>query len=520
MRRGYALTMGLGLMLFIIPPRVVLADYFDDFSDGWWVRDPNDSRYDANDPYWTDPNNAVWWDADNPDWETFLLVGAFPLAQIINDSVAHNALRLACDESVLYPGVGEAVAGVKPVNPEDKDPNVSPMWWDDTTDHYVLVWAYYTDYYDRSRCDGFYDPNYDPNDPNIAYDPNDDRGKAIILMNVDDANWSFLICSLDFDAQTGTNPNDEYAHSYHANLQSLAFWRHDEPPWNSPVWVFRRIWIEPNDPAWADYPNLPYGDASGCPHIRPANEQENPYNGPDFGGENIDDWERSGFWFLCQFRQDPNYETGDPNGKWLASAIWHGGKFDWDGKYILQGEFSSLWASGTAGRDPGIDWYWPSGRVFVGAVSDSEWSNGFPADVAYDNIEARTGIFTNVGRKLTLKMKDCCDLDVDPDILDDPNEDPNDLGGPRRYTNGTSIVLSAVVPYGNKSFKKWTIKGPNESDDPNYLVVTDTNEVVYLTMDGDYLVKATCKCGGGGIEPFAATVLVVLGLSVAIRRAL
>jgi len=48
--------------------------------------------------------------------------------------------------------------------------------------------------------------------------------------------------------------------------------------------------------------------------------------------------------------------------------------------------------------------------------------------------------------------------------------------------------------------------------------VNDTNEVLYLTVDGDYLVKATCKCGGGGVEPFGAMALLVLGLGVLIRR--
>jgi len=140
---------------------------------------------------------------------------------------------------------------------------------------------------------------------------------------------------------------------------------------------------------------------------------------------------------------------------------------------------------------------------------------------AFDQVEARTGRFDpNNPRTLTVKMKDCSDLTIDPDLLQDANQDPNDLGELRRYTNGTAIVLSAVVPTGNKVFKKWTVKGPNDSGDPLYQIVVDTNELVYLTMDGDYLVKATCKCGGGGIEPFAGMVLLVLGLGVLVRRVL
>jgi hypothetical protein len=54
--------------------------------------------------------------------------------------------------------------------------------------------------------------------------------------------------------------------------------------------------------------------------------------------------------------------------------------------------------------------------------------------------------------------------------------------------------------------------------DPLYTEFSDTNSVLYVTMGGDYLVKAVCKCGGGGLEPFAGLVLVALGVGVVIRR--
>ena len=63
----------------------------------------------------------------------------------------------------------------------------------------------------------------------------------------------------------------------------------------------------------------------------------------------------------------------------------------------------------------------------------------------------------------------------------------------------------------------WKVKGPNDASDPNYQEIQDTNVVLYLTMDGDYAVKAVFKCGGG-VEPFAGVVLMVLGLGVVIRR--
>jgi len=144
----------------------------------------------------------------------------------------------------------------------------------------------------------------------------------------------------------------------------------------------------------------------------------------------------------------------------------------------------------------------------------SQWTGPtVSSDAVFDDIECRWGTFTNVFRTLTVVMKDCCELGLEPNLAHPGG------GNNRQYTHGTAIVLDGVVPCGNKSFKKWTVKGPNDSGDPAYQIVTDTNEVLYLTMDGDYLVKATCKCGGGGVEPFAAVVLLLLGLGAVIRRA-
>jgi len=241
--------------------------------------------------------------------------------------------------------------------------------------------------------------------------------------------------------------------------------------------------------------------------------------------------EQDGFWMAFQWETDG--VLNDPNGKWLRAVCWNGGKFDWDGNWMLScnlGEPNTL-HDPNASCDPNK--YPSKGSTAIGTWTDNIWEAGFPADVAFDEIEARTGAFTNVSRALTLKMKDCCELTVDPDLFDDPNEaytDPNHIGDPnyydppvdasvlRRYTNGTALALGAVVPCGNKTFKKWTIKGPNQSDDPLYQIVTDANEVLYLTMDGDYLVKASCKCGGGGIEPFAGMALLVLGVGFVLRR--
>jgi len=235
---------------------------------------------------------------------------------------------------------------------------------------------------------------------------------------------------------------------------------------------------DPNDPNWLD-PN-------------------NMWNTPGYMDEH------NGFWMVMQFTSDGVPE--DPNGKWFQAACWNGDKFDWDGTWTLEKDLGSI----DANLDWWPEWYWTEGVCGIGSYCDE--AEGFPADCVFDNLEVRTGVFTNTWRTLTITMKDCCELNLDPNL---PHPDG---GTKRRYTSGTPVVLDAVVPCGNKVFKKWTVKGPNQSDDPNYLIVTDTNEVVYLTMDGDYLVKATCKCGGGGIEPFAGMVLLALGLGVLVRR--
>ncbi len=497
-RHVFALSMIGILALGVAPSR---ADYYDDFSDGWWERDPNDPAYDANDSYWTDPNNAVTFDRDNPDWEIFDVLAESQIAQIVSDSVADNALRMSCDRIFIYP-IGAMAAGVVT---DDRDPNTSETWRDDTMNHYVLVWVYYTGYYhpaheNPNKRYSYNDPNYDPN----YDDPNDDRGRAMIIMHSDEATWTGLVVAMDFDAQTGTNPSDEFPHSYHANLQSFDFSN------NPPSANFRRIWIEPNDPRWSTYPNLPYG-YSGCPHVRPDNETINPYEGPNFAGQNIDVWERTGFWLLAQFEQDPNYASGDPNGKFLRSAIWHGDKYDWDGKYILQGELSTSGAGNW-----GDYWYWPEGGSFVLAVSDEDWTNGFPAEVAYDNFEVRTGIFTNqpCRLQLTLNAAGRGAVEVDP-ALEDPNDPNTDLERLYRYTDGTEVVLVAEAVEG-KSFKQWKVYDPNFPGDANY-VTLDTNTVLMLTMDGDYDVRAEFNCGSG-VPPFLAMSLLALAGAGLLRR--
>jgi len=113
---------------------------------------------------------------------------------------------------------------------------------------------------------------------------------------------------------------------------------------------------------------------------------------------------------------------------------------------------------------------------------------------------------------LEIKPKDPGPSTVD---RDPPPLDANDpLWG--EYFLGETVTLTAV-PGGSKKFKKWKIWDPNDLTDPNLMVI-DTNNPIAIVMMADRKVTAVFKCGGGPVEPFAAAVLLVLGLGVIIRR--
>jgi len=224
--------------------------------------------------------------------------------------------------------------------------------------------------------------------------------------------------------------------------------------------------------------------------------------------------DESGFWMLMQFdrdgpSQDPNgsYDPNDPNNFMFRSAIWNGGKYDWNGQYDLElNLINDNWPPG------GLFGYEDRTEGFPALVSSGSEACGIIGDNGFDEVEARWGYFGEYSpHTLTLKLKDANAIYVYPNY-------PHPDGGAKRlYPKGMVVACDATCN-GTKTFKKWTIKGPNDESDPLYQVVVDTNAVLYLTMDGDYLVKATCKCGGGGVEPFAAMVLLVLGVSLVLRR--
>ncbi len=481
----------LGITVCLTVSAVAVADFYDNFTDGWWERDSNDPSYDANDPNWTDPNNAVMWDKDNPDWDIKLMIpGAPAFVQIMSDSVADNAFRIWADRHFFLPQGGCGAY----VDTGAVDPNISPAWWDDTTDHYVLSWVYYTGYYDPETAghSGYNDPNYDPNDD----DPNDDKGILLAAMHLDDANWTGM--SIMFRFAKWYHPTYPWMPPHHTSIYSLD--GASEPS------VFRDLWIDPDHPDWGNYPTLTDPNAlllkpGGCA----------AYTGSDFGGENLNHWERSGFWMLIQFEQDPNYATGDPNGKFLRGAIWHGDKYGWDGKWLFGGELSGDWD-----KPETVKKYWPEGWMAFAVSSDVDRGNGFPGDAAVDQVEARSGQFTATPHLLDLTISNghMGRIDIDPD-LPDPNDPNTSSARLCRYTDGTQVVLVAK-PLQGKSLKQWIIYDPNHPGDANHVVI-DTNSVLYLTMDADWEIEAAFKCGGS-VPPFVAMTLLALATGVVVRR--
>ncbi len=509
MRNVVAFACVVGAVCALAPTKLA-ADWYDDFTDGSYWNDPNYTfDWYAPPPEYggpgSDPNA---WDIDNPYWTFYPLASSYGVIECVTTQTGVNFMRIYSQPNPLAPQYSFLGATV---DDEDSDPNTSTSYFDDSTSHYLLLRMLY--------------PGAEP-DPN---DPTLDRGSAMLLLHANPANWYAFVFFINFDDKIppwnkdpNIDPNDYYEQ-----------WGHGW--WNKHEWGthhadlvagegtdgrnFRRVWIDPNGvrELYSDDPNTsdpndttwlePPEGGSGITRHRDPN-----YDDPKWYGVNLDDWERQGFWMLLQFDLDPNYpnKPGDPNGKYLKGAIWNGDKYAWDGEWLLEGELSTnYWTGGT---DP-LYWYSSkaSGICGIASASDTEYLNGHPSEVAYGDFEVRTGVFWPVARTLTVKLMDCCALNIEPNLAHP------DGGDKRRYTLGTAVVLDAIVPCGNKSFKKWTVKGPNQSDDPNYLIVTDTNEVLYLTMDGDYLVKAACKCGGG-TEPFASVVLILLGLGVALRR--
>jgi hypothetical protein len=156
-----AFSIGLGCIVSLAMTAVLLADFYDNFDDGWYSRDPNNPAYDANDPNWTDPNNAVRWDIDNPDWHIMQVIGSTFYA-----GAGDGWLRLYADNWLPYAFIGASVED------GDLDPNTSTTFYDDSAPHYILA---------RMK-------NYDPC-----------AGEVMLVMHGDYDVWTAYMGSLELE---------------------------------------------------------------------------------------------------------------------------------------------------------------------------------------------------------------------------------------------------------------------------------------------------------------------------------
>jgi len=402
--------------LGIVAPPTALADYFDCFNDGWYERDPNDPRYDANLPYWTDPNNCVLWDIDNPDWEMGTVIGESALF-----SADGGRLR-TFTATVWFPFCAFAAA----VDDGDPDANTSMTYGSDIAPHYILSWM---------------EPFHT------------DKGEIGLFVHADPISWVGLCVTVEMDG--------------------------DRPMALASV----------NADSWKG-----------------------------FGGHSRMDLDvENGFWMVLQWVGD-----GDPNNSYIKTAAWNGDKFAWDGNWDIETHVLTQWDPNEIGGEGFA--YWGEGETVVLVVGAIENESPNVADGRFDNIEQRWGIFTNVSHTLDLTVvkPQFGSVAIDPDLLDDCNNidpnvwDPTDWTALRRYTNGTAVVLTAE-PLSGKMLKKWVIYDPNHPGDANY-TSEDTNTVLYLTLDADWEIEATFKCGSSSALPPIAMVLLGLTLTLVIRR--
>ncbi|MBN1341856.1 MAG: hypothetical protein JXQ73_04210 [Phycisphaerae bacterium] len=226
----------------------------------------------------------------------------------------------------------------------------------------------------------------------------------------------------------------------------------------------------------------------------------------------------AGFWMVCQY--DPGADPNDVNDNRLRAAAYAGDKYDWDGVWDIDVLITTAW-------DPNIYPPYSAGLYSLTSLCSSHTGDELKSDVKYDNIECRHGVFTNVSRTLDLTVinPQYGTVTIDPDLLADCNNmDPNDYDPPnnppysaqRRYTDGTEIVLVAEAIAG-KSFKQWLILDPNYPGDANYASASDSNTVLYLTMDEDKAIEASFKCGSS-MPLFLAVTLMALAVGVVVRR--
>jgi hypothetical protein len=423
-------------------------------------------RFD--DGYWERDPNDPRYDPNDPNWTDPNIWDIDNPDWIIDDEIVGTGWYAEITRGWLRLWADSALGpyALLPAYPYtlDPDPNTSETVWDDTTSHYLLC---------KTANSGQWP------------DPNDDRSQFIMFMHADLNHWWALYLVY------------EYADN----------------------WPGRGAWVALRTINGLDSHGLRSTHVPGYPHdpnlYDPAwDDPNNLWSDPNFMNE------RDGFWIALQFVSDG--VSGDPNGKSFRGAVWNGGKFDWDGHWTLAKNLGNISES----EDWWPEWYWAIGECGFGSFSSDEF--GPPSDVAIDHVEARVGVFTNVSHTLQLKVKgeEYGSLTINPDLLDnetnDPNDpnyaDPNDTSELRRYTAGTEVVLVAT-PFEGRSFRTWKIwDDPNHKGDANY-VSKDANAVLYLTMATDIYAECIFKCSSESVLWPIGMVFVALALGVVVRRA-
>jgi len=296
MSKHHAIALGLVFGVCLVIPAELVADVYDDFGDSsfWQGVEPNDSVYQP--PGLPDPGfDPNLWDMDDPHWTFYPLVCSNPYAEIITGEYADRALRVYADADPL---IGKYAFMAAALEGPDPDPNTSTTHWDDTTDHYMLALCY---------VGGGYE------------DPNDDRGRAALIMHGNPAVWQAMALLFDFDEQIGEG--DAYPHTHLIGLETG----------NGTEWkILVRVFIDPNAQHTGDPCDFTIYEPSSYNYL----------DDPKWQGADINQWEREGIWLLYQFEHDPNFQSGDPNGKFVRGTIWKGDKYDWDGTWLLECECS------------------------------------------------------------------------------------------------------------------------------------------------------------------------------------
>lgn len=268
-------------------------------------------------------------------------------------------------------------------------------------------------------------------------------------------------------------------------VYDLDIWYQDLDDWN----VDPNDWPDPND---AVDPN----DAPDPNDISPGDPNDPNYNDPTdpmyprsvdlTGGGPISSGQLNSeilfFWrFIATIGSDT--EAG-------ADLSWSGPFRYWD---IQIADAPHLNQTGNGSVQVVLEWqFWVQGDFPLLGTFHMEGEGGLPRSL-----------------DLVIERPEKGTVEVTPDVLD-PVKMP-------KYIDGTVVTLTAIPNPDSKGFLNWKIWDPNFPGDDNYMV-KDTNTVLTLVMDGDYVVEAKFKCGSASAMMPLGIVLLALTAGVVIRR--